>query len=122
MLDKRTEYLLGYINSKCAEGCFNVLSKKELLNSLPARFKADEDLLRQMLTGLKLGGFVEIRYEDELELCLAPTIKGRAAFEDVSDRSERRSDIGGRYFIFTFAAVFFGITLSVLFLKAVAAL
>ena len=122
MLDKRSEYLLNAINSKCAEGRFNVLNKKELILSLPDKYKADEDLLRQMLVELKLGGFIEIKYEDGFELCLAPTVKGRAFYEEGASARPFVIKTGLSMFFAVFFAVFAGITLSAFLLKALAIL
>ena len=87
MLDRKSEELLRTIIDLSVEGRFNVISKKELAGSV-----ADQGKLGGLIYELRAGGFIDVKYEDETQLCLAPTPKGRLFFESEPPRETKKYD------------------------------
>ncbi|MBQ6883811.1 MAG: hypothetical protein IJO25_05665 [Clostridia bacterium] len=111
MLDKRTIVLLKIINEKCSKGCYRVIGLDEFLNEFPADFCADEDLIKQSLNSLSLGGYISLRFDRDGQFCLSPTPKGRLFFEeakrDVLSKKSPITDLLPHFYNFlsTFLAV-----------------
>lgn len=111
MLDERSNDLLKIINSKCAEGSFNVLEISELIAEMPRKFKADAELIKKIVPSLSAEGYIEIKYEDEEKICVMPTVRGRSFFEErLAVNGEKRSLSDTlKQSAALFAAVFLGI-------------
>lgn len=91
MLDKRTAAVLGAINDACGEGSYKILAIGELIESVPARYRADEEGVRQIVDYLREREYVSVKYSDERELCVCPLPRGRQYFENEErDRKEGR--------------------------------
>ena len=96
MLDRTSEELLKAIIRLSKEGSFNVLSKKELAAAVCLPRGDWAERLNVSLYELKSNGLIEVRYEDDHELCLTTTPKGRLFFDGLPTRgteNARRVDV-----------------------------
>lgn len=79
MLDKQTAALLKVIIDIC-DAEYKVLEKKEIFSQL--KFKPSEERAKLQLDYLAKLNMITIKFQDDSEICLAPTPKAFAYFED----------------------------------------
>ncbi|MBE7086884.1 MAG: hypothetical protein E7369_01110 [Clostridiales bacterium] len=93
MLDNKCMTLLRYINSNCPNGGYGVLEVKEILTAMPKKCGIDENGLRECLSTLSRGDCINLKYQDQEEVCLSTSVKGRSLCEaDIERVSKTRSD------------------------------
>lgn len=118
MLDKRSAAILNILRQKVPSG-YAVLSKSEIASSLPQKMRADEKVLAKTLLFLKENKYVEIKYQDKNEVCLALTAKADAYFFD-KPQAERTSLAATQLWILlggVFLAAFFGALIAVALMR-----
>ncbi len=90
MLDKKTETVLRLLMEKAGEG-YKVLNKKQLVADLPQKLNLDEQGLLATINFLKENEYVDVKYQDKDEICLATTVKAASYGESKSNIVERAS-------------------------------
>ncbi len=99
MLDKRTIALLKIIDGECTRGGYKIFSTEELLSSMPIDFNVDEDGIRESINILSEKQYINVKYQDEKEVCLVPLPKGRLVFENIIDGEIEKSRAERQYLI-----------------------
>lgn len=84
MLDIRTNELLTLLYNLCPSGSYKIITATDLIKDFPQVYKADNDLIRQMITNLSQNGYISLRYDSDDVFCLSLTPKGRLYFETES--------------------------------------
>ena len=91
ILDKRTSALISMINEECNEGAFKVIEIADIISAMPKRYKIDRDNIKQMIDFLIERDFLEVKYSDENEYCLAPMPKGRLYHEQAAQEKKQKA-------------------------------
>ena len=74
MLDKKTNAVLQVIVETVGEN-YKVVPKSNILEQLPQRLGVDMQSLQSMISFLQNNQFVDVKYQDKEEICLAATVK-----------------------------------------------
>lgn len=91
MLDKRSQFLLRYINKECSEGSYKIIEINDMLSSFPKKYKIDYDTLAHSLNHLKQREYISIKYYDNDVFCLSPLPRGRCFFEqEIDNKKDKR--------------------------------
>lgn len=102
MLDERCLVLLNIFNDECQNYGYKVFEIGDLISSFPARFSMDADGIRECVKVLSDREYISVKYEDENEICLNLSVKGRLIFERrIDEEIERSADRRG-YFMYSF--------------------
>lgn len=81
MLDRKTDAVLRLLIDSVGEN-YKVVNKNQLLSELPARLRMDISELSRILTFLKENDYVDVKYQDKEEICLATTVKAESYKEN----------------------------------------
>lgn len=106
MLDHRTDALLDIINIHCQNGGYKVFLIKDLISAMPSAFDITEQILLDCLETLKVHQYISVKYQDDIEICLMPLIKGKIESENRLDQEIEKMNCQKQYFW----ASFFGAT------------
>lgn len=107
MLDRRTAILLEATNFLCERG-YTVLEKKELQDYFPESLRPDEDSLRLMIEHLASQAYLDVRYADDVQVCLCPLPKGRIYFEEREEKRKSELELLKRLLLASLVASFVG--------------
>lgn len=102
MLDERCLVLLNIFNGECKNYGYKVFEIGELVSTFPARFSMDSDGIRECVKVLSDREYISVKYEDESEICLSLSVKGRLIFERRIDEEIEKSADRRRYFVYSF--------------------
>ena len=81
-MDIRTEKFFELINELCKDGSYKVLEIEEILTMLPKKYHFSYADLQNMLKYLSEHDFVDVKFVDEKNLCVASLPKGRLHLEN----------------------------------------
>lgn len=112
MLDKKTETVLRILTEKVGES-YKVMNKKQLLADIPTRFNMDEQSLLATINFLKEDDYLDVKYQDKEEICLAVTVKATSYAENEKNMVER-ANISAKQTVLLFVGVFFAAFLGAL--------
>ncbi len=104
MLDKKTDAVLRLLLKNVGEN-YKVLSKTQLLAELPQKLRLDEQKLQAILTFLKEDEYIDVKYQDKNEICLAATVKAVSYDESVKNVIQKAS-ISSLHLTLLFVGVF----------------
>ena len=102
MLDHRTDALLDKINLHCQTGGYKVFLIEDLLSAMPSAFGIDETALLDCLDVLKNHQYISVKYQDDIEICLMPLIKGKVESENRLDQEIEKMKCQKQYFLASF--------------------
>lgn len=77
MLDKKTDSLLRAVAKFAPEG-YVVLSLDEIYQALPEKIQGDDKFVSDSINYLKDNDYIDVKYRDKNEICLAVTLKTQA--------------------------------------------
>ena len=80
MLDKKTDAVLELLTNKCGNS-YKVLEKKQIVAELPKKLNVDVQGLAAIITFLKENEYVDVKYQDKDEICIACTVKAESYAE-----------------------------------------
>lgn len=115
MLDKRSKIALKYFVRECSEGSYKILETDDIIAHLPKKFKADPQVIAQIVKYLENGEYISVKYSDDQQYCLCPLPFGRQFIEN-ADQEEKNKRQGRRvrlknnigYFFCSLFGAFFG--------------
>ncbi len=102
MLDKRCLKLLDIINGECLNSGYKVVEISTLIAAMDVSFGMDEEGIRECLEMLSAREYISVKYEDDKEVCLCPTPKGRLVFENRIDDEITEHRSRKYYFLYAF--------------------
>ena len=102
MLDFTSKKLLNVLHAECLGSGYKVFSFSELVMSLPENYGVDQEEVRNVLKNLNAREYINIRYEDDGEVCLCVLAEGRALVENDFQEIEDRKRIEKRLLISSF--------------------
>lgn len=107
MLDERTFALLNVINLECQNGGYKVFSIKDLIFSID-KYSFDEYDFLESIERLKNHQYISVKYQDDVEICLAPLMKGKVESEKRIEAQIEKTIIERKYFIYSFLGALSG--------------
>ena len=116
MLDKKTDAVLEFIAHKVGNG-YKVLNKNQILAELPQKLNVDLQTLHGILAFLKENEYIDVKYQDKDEICLAATVKAESYVEGEKNLTQKAKITNGQLgilFAVTFAAAFLGAMIALL--------
>ena len=108
MLDRRSLTLLDYLNKECLNSGYKIFLLEELCLAFSPTVGADKDVVLMCLKMLSDHEYLSIKYQDELEVCLCPTGKGRLVSENRIDQKIEKQLEAKKYFLYSFLGAFTG--------------
>lgn len=119
-MDLRTEKFFELINDLCKDGNYKVLEIAEILAMLPKKYHFSYEDLQNMLKYLTEHDFIDVKFVDEKNLCVASLPKGRLHLENQL-KEDKASDTYRKLFISSIVVsglmAFLGAFVAVLLLK-----
>ncbi len=82
MLDIKSRLVLKILVKECPNGAYNIVEAKDIISSLPNRYKVDSDGLENILIYLERQEYISIKYDDEGLYCLCVLPFGNEILED----------------------------------------
>lgn len=95
MLDKKTDAVLNLLVKKAGDG-YSVLNKEQLLSELPSKFHLEIQALLNIINFLKEDEYIDVKYQDKDEICLAVTVKATSYREGEKNVVQRAHITGGQ--------------------------
>ena len=92
-MDKRSLELLNLICEECKNTTYKVFEISELAEKLAKTYICDQNLIVDMLQFFVEKGYIEIKYQDETEVCLCPTQKARTIIDGKEEEIIKAQDI-----------------------------
>lgn len=121
MLDKKTDAVLELISEK-AGNSYKILNKRDLLNELPSKLEVDESAFAAIIAFLKDNEYVDVKYQDKDEICIAATVKAESYAEGEKNIQQKAKITNGQLgFLVTimFLASFLGAFIATLIGKLI---
>ncbi len=121
MLDKRCEELLRIVNKECQEGSYKVLEVDALIRLMPKKFKVDYETIAQLMSYLKSGEYVSVKYFDKEVFCVSPLPRGRRIFEvEIEEKkNKKKSKIKGLLLLTLYLLLIFGVCLGASYISRI---
>ena len=117
MLDLRSRAILKYLVHECCEGSYRVFDVGELVECLPAKFKADSVVVGQCMQYLEKGNYISIKYKDGNMYCCSPLPFARQILENESNERQKVKKLikmGSWLYILVFVFAFLGSFMAIL--------
>lgn len=115
MLDKRSKIALKFFVRECSEGSYKILETDEIIAHLPKKYRADAQVIAQIVKYLENGEYISVKYSDAQQYCLCPLPFGRQFVENAEqDEKNKRQARHARlkngigYFFCSLLGAFFG--------------
>ena len=117
MLDHKTDALLDKINLHCQNSGYKVFLIEDLLSFMPSAFELDENALLDCIETLKNHQYISVKYQDDIEICLMPLIKGKIESENRIDQEIEKMKSQKQYFLASFlGAIAGGVIIGIIFI------
>ena len=108
MLDYRTLALLDKINLHCQNSGYKVFLIEDLISFMPNAFETDNDSMLECIETLKNHQYISVKYQDDVEICLMPLIKGKVESENRIDQEIEKIKNQKQYFFASFLGAMTG--------------
>lgn len=82
MLDIKSKLVLKILLKECPNGSYSIVEAKDIISSLPNRYKVDSDGLENILIYLERQEYISIKYDDDGVYCLCVLPFGNEVLED----------------------------------------
>ena len=102
MIDNRSLALLKILCLNSNGSDYKVFDVIDLLNQMPKEFSTDKSLIENGLNFLSERDYISVKYQDDKEVCLALTQKGRLVFEKRIDDEIDKTTSARKYFVWAF--------------------
>ena len=118
MLDIKSKLVLKILVKECPNGAYKIVESKDIISSLPSRYRVDNDGLDNILIYLERQEYISIKYDDEGVYCLCVLPYGNEVLED--EHYKKREGINPPHFwvfilvgfVSSFLASFLGVFLA----------
>ncbi len=116
MLDIKSKLVLKILIKECPYGSYNIIESKDVISSLPNKYKIDIEGLENILIFLERQEFISIKYDDDGVYCLCVLPFGYEIFENEANkkREDNKTSRLWVYIVFSFLSGFLGSFLAVM--------
>ncbi len=70
MLDLKSNLVLKILQKECHGSGYKVIDKADIISSMPAKYRVDEDGLENIITFLERNECIHVKYDDDNVYCL----------------------------------------------------
>ena len=122
MLDIKSKLVLKYLLRECPGGAYKLVEPKDIISSLPNKYKVDYDGLENILIYLERQEFISIKYDDDGVYCLCVLPFGNEVLENEENKKREKISLPPFKFLviislISLASAFLGNILAQLLLK-----
>ena len=91
MLDIKSKLVLKILQKECPSGAYNIVEAKDIISSMPIKFRVDSDGLDNILIYLERQEYISIKYDDDGVYCLCVLPFGNEVLEnEITQKKERK--------------------------------
>ena len=90
MLDLKSKIVLKILQKECPNGAYKIVEAKDIISSMPARYRVDFDGLDNILIYLERQEYISIKYDDDGVYCLCLLPFGNEILENESKKTTVR--------------------------------
>ena len=91
MLDIKSKLVLKILQKECPDGSYKIVESKDIISSLPAKFRVDSDGLDNILIYLERQEYISIKYDDDGVYCLCVLPFGNEILENETIQKKEKS-------------------------------
>ena len=89
MLDIKSKLVLKILQKECPGGSYKIVEAKDIVSSMPIKFRVDNDGLDNILIYLERQEYISIKYDDDGIYCLCVLPFGNEVLEnEISQKKE----------------------------------
>lgn len=99
MLDIKSKLVLKILVKECPNGSYSIVEAKDIISSLPNKYKVDLDGLDNILIYLERQEYISIKYDDEGVYCLCVLPFGNEVLEDEHYNKKREEKSSPRLWL-----------------------
>ena len=92
MLDLKSKLVLKILQKECPNGAYKIVEAKDIISSMPTRYRVDFDGLDNILIYLERQEYISIKYDDDGVYCLCLLPYGNEILE--TENYKKRSEAG----------------------------
>lgn len=82
MLDIKSKLVLKILQKECPNGAYKLVEAKDIISSMPIKFRVDLDGLANILIYLERQEYISIKYDEEEVYCLCVLPFGNELLEN----------------------------------------
>ncbi len=124
MLDIKSKLVLKLLVKECPNGAYNIVEAKDIISSLPLKYRVDFDGLDNILIYLERQEYISIKYDDDGVYCLCVLPYGNEILENEPNKKKEEENSLPRLwkimflsFLSTFAASMLTLLIAYLLFK-----
>lgn len=91
MLDIKSKLVLKILQKECPGGSYNIVDAKDIISSMPSKFRVDSDGLDNILIYLERQEYISIKYDDDGVYCLCVLPFGNEVLENETNQKRERT-------------------------------
>ena len=88
MLDIKSKLVLKILQKECPGGSYNIVEAKDIISSMPGKFRVDNDGLDNILIYLERQEYISIKYDDDGVYCLCVLPFGNEVLENENSQKK----------------------------------
>ena len=89
MLDLKSKLVLKILQKECPNGAYKIIDAKDIISSMPTRYRVDFDGLDNILIYLERQEYISIKYDDDGVYCLCVLPFGNEILESEFDNKKK---------------------------------
>lgn len=70
MLEQKSKLVLKFLIQECPNGAYKIIESRDIISSMPAKYKLDNEAFDNILTYLERQDCISIKYDDNNVYCL----------------------------------------------------
>ena len=91
MLDIKSKLVLKILQKECSGGAYKIVEAKDIISSMPSKFRVDSDGLDNILIYLERQEYISIKYDDDGVYCLCVLPFGNEVLENENNQKKERN-------------------------------
>ena len=103
MLDIKSNLVLKILQKECRSSGYKIVDKSDIISSLPAKYRVDEEGLDHIITFLERCECVHVKYDDDSVYCLCILPRGN----QITESDEKNKNKQPKLWLFViFSSIF----------------
>lgn len=91
MLDIKSKLVLKILQKECPNGAYNLVESKDIISSMPIKYRVDNDGLNNILIYLERQEYISVKYDDDGVYCLCILPFGNEVLENECKQKDERT-------------------------------